>query len=68
MPVVACPSILYSLKEREPLTGIQGHGQRDPIVWMEAVRKLIHLLQVVVCKHGTPRSIGFMSRGPLEVE
>ena len=64
-----CASILYSLKERDPLTGIQGHGQCDTIVWMEAVRQLIHLLQVVVCKHGTiPRSIGFMSRGPLEVE
>jgi hypothetical protein len=69
LPVVACPSILYSLKEREPLTGIQGHGQRDITVWMEVMRKLIHLLQVVVCKHGTiPRSIDFMGRRPLEVE
>jgi hypothetical protein len=57
------------LKEREPLTGLQGHGQLDTTVWMEAVRKLIHLLHVVICKHGTiPRSIGFMSRRPLEVE
>jgi len=68
-PVVACPSILYSLKEREPLTGIQGHGQGDTTVWMEVMRKLKYVLQVVVCKHGTiPRSIDFMGRRPLEVE
>ena len=55
------------MKERDPITGFQGHGERDTTVWMEVLRKLKHLLPFMVCKHGTiPRSIDFMSRRPWE--
>jgi hypothetical protein len=33
-PIVARPSIMYSSNERHPVTGLQGHGQRNTIVEM----------------------------------
>ena len=43
-PVMAFTSILHSAQEYDPVTGIQGYGQRCAIVRMKAVCKIIHLL------------------------
>src|SRR5919106_1548863 len=41
-PIVPCASILQASEEYEPLTGIQGDGQGNPIIRMKAVRQVIH--------------------------
>jgi hypothetical protein len=52
-PRVPCAPPLQASDDYEPLTSLQGDRQRDPVVWMEAVRKLIHPFQNVVSEHGS---------------